>query len=203
MKKNKYVITITRQTGSMGRLIAQKMSEKLGVDYYDRDLVDQAAKKLKFPVSLVDTIEETAKKIKTDLFFGMGYSLGKETSTAQDKIFNAQQDIIRFLAESEACIIVGRCADFALSDVENSMHIYIYAPYEVRVQNCMKELNLDIGEARKLIVAIDEARESYHMNYAGYMPDDIRHKQIMIDSSLLGVEGTADYLAEAVKRKFG
>jgi hypothetical protein len=62
---------------------------------------------------------------------------------------------------------------------------------------------MDVKEARKLIVDVDEARDSYHMNYAGYHPDDKNHKDIMIDSSLLGVDGTAEYLSELVRRKFG
>lgn len=203
MSKSRYVITITRQFGSMGRPIAKEMAKKLGIEYYDRDLVDQAAQKLNLPVSVVNEEEETAKKIDWNPFSRMMYPLGKGISSTQDKIFEAQQNIIKFLAEKETCIIVGRCSDFTLSEMENSVHIYIYAPYEARVEHCVKDLHMDINEARKMIVAVDEARDSYHMNFAGYLPDDKNHKDIMIDSSFLGVEGTADYLVEAVKRKFG
>lgn len=203
MGKRKYVITITRQFGSMGRPIAKKMAQKLGIEYYDRDIVDQAAKKLDLPVSVVDENEESAKKIVTNPFSRMKYPLGKGTDSTQDKIFEVQQNIIKFLAEKETCIIVGRCSDFILSDMENVMNICIYAPYEDRVQHCVNDLHLEINEARKMIVEVDEARDSYHMNYAGYLPDDKNHKDIMIDSSIFGVEGTADYLVEAVRRRFG
>lgn len=203
MGKRKYVITITRQFGSMGRPIAKKMAQKLGIEYYDRDIVDQAAKKLDLPVSVVDENEESAKKIVTNPFSRMKYPLGKGTDSTQDKIFEVQQNIIKFLAEKETCIIVGRCSDFILSDMENVMNIYIYAPYEDRVQHCVNDLHLEINEARKMIVEVDEARDSYYMNYAGYLPDDKNHKDIMIDSSIFGVEGTADYLVEAVRRRFG
>lgn len=202
MGKSKYVVTITRQFGSMGRPIAKKMAEKLGIEYYDRDIVDQAAKKLNLPVSVVDEVEETAKKVKASPFARMMFPLGKGTSNTQDKIFEAQQNIIKFLAEKETCVIVGRCADFTLEEMENAMHIYIYAPYEVRVEHCVKDLNIEVEEARKMIVAIDEARDSYHMQYAGYHPNDKNHKSILVDSSFLGVEGTADFLVDAVKRKF-
>ena len=202
MGKSKYVVTITRQFGSMGRPIAKKMAEKLGIEYYDRDIVDQSAKKLNLPVSVVDEVEETAKKVKASPFARMMFPLGKGTSNTQDKIFEAQQNIIKFLAEKETCVIVGRCADFTLEEMEIVMHIYIYAPYEVRVEHCVKDLNIEVEEARKMIVAIDEARDSYHMQYAGYHPDDKNHKSILVDSSFLGVEGTADFLVDAVKRKF-
>ena len=124
MGKSKYVVTITRQFGSMGRPIAKKMAEKLGIEYYARDIVDQAAKKLNLPVSVVDEVEETAKKVKVSPFARMMFPLGKGTSNTQDKIFEAQQNIIKFLAEKETCVIVGRCADFTLEEMENAMHPY-------------------------------------------------------------------------------
>ena len=203
MTKSKYVVTITRQFGSLGRPIAKRMSEILDIGYYDRDLVDEAAKKLKLPVSVVDKEEESAKKVPLNPFTRMKYPLGKVTSDTQDAIFEAQQNIIQFLAEKETCIIVGRCSDFILEEMKNAMHIYIYAPYDVRVQQSVDNLKMDIQEARQMIVDVDEARDSYHMHYAGYLPDDKNHKDIMIDSSFLGVEKTAQFLAEAVRRKFG
>lgn len=203
MTKSKYVVTITRQFGSLGRPIAKRMSEILDIGYYDRDLVDEAAKKLKLPVSVVDKEEESAKKVPLNPFTRMKYPLGKGTSDTQDAIFEAQQNIIQFLAEKETCIIVGRCSDFILEEMKNAMHIYIYAPYDARVQQSVDNLKMDIQEARQMIVDVDEARDSYHMHYAGYLPDDKNHKDIMIDSSFLGVEKTAQFLAEAVRRKFG
>ena len=88
---SKYTITITREFGSLGRPIAHALSQKLGIEYYDRDIVDQAAKKLNLPVSVVDEVEETAKKVKASPFARMMFPLGKGTSNTQDKIFEAQR----------------------------------------------------------------------------------------------------------------
>lgn len=203
MSHSRYVITITRQFGSMGRPIARKMAEMLGIEYYDRDLVDQAAKKLNLPVSVINEEEEKASSLSKNPFFRMASPLGSGTTATQDKIFEAQQNIIKFLAEKETCIIVGRCADFTLSEMENAIHIYIYASYEVRLEHCIKDLGMEELEARKMIAAVDKARESYHVNFTGYTPDDKSHKDILIDSSLLGVDGTASYLVELIRRKFG
>lgn len=202
MSRSRYVVTITRQFGSLGRPIAKRMSELLGIEYYDRDLVDQAAEKLNLPESVVDEAEESAETVAPFYLRRMQFPLGKGTSGRQDEIFAAQQNIIKFLADKETCIIVGRCSDFILEEMENAVHIFIYAPYEKRVENCVNDLHMDINEARKLIVSVDEARDSYHMHYAGYYPNDEKHKDIMIDSSLLGEEGTAEYLAELIRRKF-
>lgn len=198
----KYVVTITRQFGSLGRPVAKRMSEILGIEYYDRDIVDQAAEKLKLLASVIDQEEERAVKREISPFSHMMFPLGKGTSATQDKIFEAQKNIIQFLAEKDNCIIVGRCSDFILKEEKNSMHIYIYASYEARLKHCIEDLGMEEAEARRMIKKVDEARDSYHMHYAGYLPDDKRFKDILIDSSLFGVEGTAQFLAEAVKRKF-
>ena len=203
MSHSRYVITITRQFGSMGRPIAKRMAEMLGIEYYDRDLVDQAAEKLNLPVSVSKEVEEKANSLAKNPFFRMASPLGSGTTTTQDKIFEAQQNIIKFLAEKETCIIVGRCADFTLSEMENAIHIYIYASYEARLEHCIKDLGMEETEARRMMAAVDKARESYHVNFTGYTPDDKSHKDILIDSSLLGVEGMAEYLVELVKKKFG
>ena len=203
MSHSKYVVTITRQFGSMGRPIAKRMAEILQIEYYDRDLVDQAAEKLNLPVSVINEEEEKANNLSRSSFFRMASPLGSGTSVMQDKIFEAQQNIIRFLAEKETCIIVGRCADFTLSDMENAIHIYIYASYEARLEHCIQDLGMEEAEAKRMIAAVDKARDSYHMNYTGYLPDDKKHKDILIDSSLLGVEGTAEYLVYLIQKKFG
>ena len=146
--------------------------------------------------------EETAKELKNN-YSRMQFPLGRQKSTeVQDKIFEAQKNIINFMAEKESCIIVGRCGDFILSEMENTMHIYIYAPYNIRLQHCTDELGLSVDEGKRMIKKVDEAREAYHLQYAGFKPDDYNHKDLMINSSLLGVDGTAEYLATLIKKKF-
>ena len=152
-----YAITITRQFGSLGRPIAWEMSEILGIEYYDRDIVEETSKKMNLPVSKISEHEET---YSTNLF-SMLLPLGSDSIAKQDEIYNVQKQIIREMAEKESCIIVGRCADYIFRDHRNVLNIYIYAPVD---------------------------------------PDS---KQIMIDSSMLGVRGTAEILAEIVQKRFG
>ena len=110
--KNKYVVTITRQFGSLGRPIARLMSQKLGIDYFDRDIVEEASRKLNLPVSRIDELEERAEKSTSNGFMRMMYPLGTQVSSVQDKVFETQKNIMQFFAERESCIIVGRCSDF-------------------------------------------------------------------------------------------
>ena len=192
-----YIITISREFGSLGRPIARRMSEILGIMYYDRDIVEEVSKQLQLPVPTISDVEERAP----GSYFSMRFPLGNMTSDLQNKVFRAQQDIITELADRESCIIVGRCADYVLREKKNLMRVYIYTSYENKYDNCVNNLSMTPREAKKMIRDVDQARNAYHMRYAGYMPDE--NKDIQIDSAFLGVEGTAWYLSQAAKHRFG
>ena len=192
-----YIITISREFGSLGRPIARRMSEILGVMYYDRDIVEEVSKQLQLPAPTISDVEERAP----GSYFSMRFPLGNMTSDLQNKVFRAQQDIITELADRESCIIVGRCADYVLREKKNLMRVYIYTSYENKYDNCVNNLSMTPREAKKMIRDVDQARIAYHMRYAGYMPDE--NKDIQIDSAFLGVEGTAWYLSQAAKHRFG
>ncbi|SHI07083.1 Cytidylate kinase [Sporobacter termitidis DSM 10068] len=196
--EQKFVVTIARQFGSLGRPIARQVSERLGIEYYDRDIVELTAKDLKLPVSTISDVEESAKSA----FFNMSYPLGMGTTPIQDEIFAAQRKIIIDIAAKGPCIIVGRCADAILSDVKEIINIFIYAPYAARLRNCVETLRMQPDEAKKMIASVDKARESYHRHYCGYSMSDKDYKHVMLDSSLLGVEGTCDVLTEIIKKRF-
>lgn len=196
---NNYVITFTRQFGSLGRQVAQKVSEILEIEYYDRDIVEHAAKKMNLPSS---TVTEAEESVKASLF-NMQYPLGIGTTKIQDKIFETQKELINEYAEKENCIVVGRCADYILRDHPNSLHFFLYASYEERIVNCVNALYLSVAEAKKMIKSVDSARASYHKHYAGYLPGDRNHYDILINTAMLGVDGTAELIAEIAKKKFG
>ncbi|MDY4970360.1 MAG: cytidylate kinase-like family protein [Lachnospiraceae bacterium] len=195
---DKYVITISREFGSLGRPIARRLSELLGIEYYDRDIVDETAKRMNLPVPVISDAEE-----RKSGFFEMIFPLGTETAERQKKLFDVQCDIISRLAARESCIIVGRCADYILADHPNAIHVYIYAPYEDRLANCTGPLGMKKDEAKKMIARVDKARNSYHKHFAKYSQEDPQHKDLIINSSLLGVEGTAQALAAVAEIKFG
>ena len=191
-------MTITRDFGSLGRPIARRLSELLKIEYYDRDIVEETAKKLRLPVSVISNEEEKGSGL-----FNMLFPLGTESSERQEKIFWTQQKIIRDLMDNGSCIIVGRCSDYILSDEKNVMNVYIYAPYEDRYYNCIHTLGMRPEDAKRMIAEVDKARRAYHKQYAKYACNDPDHKDLMISSSLLGVEGTAHLLAEVVRLRFG
>lgn len=195
----KYCITIARQFGSLGRSVAQELSEMLKIEYFDRDIVEETSKKMNLPVSKISSNEE--RSIRSNLF-NMLFPLGTDSTETQDKIFKAQQQIILDIADRHSCIIVGRCADYILRNQKNCINIYIYAPYEARLKNCVNTLNMKPDDAKKMIHDVDKARELYWKRYANYSHADFNHKHLMIDSSLFGVTGTAELLADIIKKKF-
>jgi len=198
MKKH-YVITLSRQFGSLGRPIAKRLAELLNIEFYDREIVEQTAKNLGYPVSVIKDTEESLKT----RFFNMSYPLGNGATEQQDEIFYEQVKIIRDLAEKEPCIIVGRCSDFILGNEKNCYRIYVYAPYEERYRNCVDILRMDQESAKKMIHKVDKARKAYHLHYAGYEPNDPDNQDVLINSGVLGINGTAECLAEIVKIRFG
>lgn len=193
-----YVITISRQFGSMGRSIAQALSRELQIDFYDRDIVEETAKRLGMPVSVISDTEENSKSI----YFRRMYPLGMGITSFKDEVFLVQKNIIRDLAEKGSCIIVGRCAESILADKENRLSVYIYAPYSARLKNCMEKLGMDEATAKKMIREVDRSRELYHRRYCPEFRDAFTDRDLMIDSSRFGVEGTAQLLAHLARAMF-
>lgn len=155
---NKYCISISRQFGSLGRPVAKLLAEKLDVNFYDRDIVEMAAEKQGIPLHEASRIEESASQ-----FAFMKFPLGLGTTEAQDKLFQVESKLIREIAERESCVIVGRCSDSILEDFDNHLSIFVYAPYEDRIVNCVNELGMDPKHAKKMIADVDKARDAYHM----------------------------------------
>ena len=193
-----YVITISRQFGSMGRSIAQALSRELQIDFYDRDIVEETAKRLGMPVSVISDTEENSKSIN----FRRMYPLGMGITSFKDEVFLVQKNIIRDLAEKGSCIIVGRCAESILADKGNRLSVYIYAPYSARFKNCTEKLGMDEATAKKMIREVDRSRELYHRRYCPEFRDAFTDRDLMIDSSRFGVEGTAQLLAHLARAMF-
>ena len=194
----KYVITISRQFGSMGRSIAKRLSENLGIEFLDRDIVEETSKRMGLPVSMISKEEEAYKSG----FLGRVYPLGVGIPSIKDEIYEVQKNIIRDIAAKDSCIIVGRCAEHILQDYQNKLSIYIYASKEQRLKNCIEYLEMDEKTARRMIREVDEARENYHKIYIPGYESPFHGKDFCINSGYFGIEGTAQIISEIVRKKF-
>lgn len=193
-----YVVTISRQFASFGRSIAQKLSQELQIEFYDRDIVEATAKRMGQPIPVISNEEENSHS----MFFSRKYPLGMGVANIQDEIFNVQTNIIRDIAQRESCIIVGRCAGSVLKDQARCLNIYVYSPYECRLKNCTEVLQMDLKTAKKMIKDVDKARENYRYRYCPEVSNAYDGYDIMIDSSRFGVDKTAKILADVVRSTF-
>ncbi len=193
---DQFVVTISREFASLGRTIAERLSEKLGVEFWDRDIVETTAKRLGHSVSVVSNEEETAKNA---IFLRRNEKLSLATYNINDEIFETEKNIILDAAKKSSCIIVGRCSDYILRDYPNHLAVYIYAPYEERLKNCVETLMMDEKSAVKNIRDVDMARTYYQRKYCPGLKSPKDSSHLMIDSSKLGIEGSADLIAQAVK----
>jgi biotin carboxylase/cytidylate kinase len=192
-----YFVTISRQFGCPGKTIAKKMAELLGVEYYDRDILEEVADEMNLPVPRMESDEVEAEYVK------LLFPLGTGTDEEKEKIFEAQQKIILQFAEKNSGIFVGRCADYILRNHDNLFSIYIYAPRETRREFCIKNLHIPAQDADRIMDEADEARVSYSLNYAKVYSQNVENKNIAIDSSLFeSVDETAEVLVSMIRRKF-
>ena len=196
-----FVITIGREFGSLGRQIGLRTAELLGIAYYDRDIVEEVAHRMNMPLQTISREEETAGS-KFGRLSKCLFPLGSGELVLRDKIFSVQECVLNDFADAGPCILVGRCADYVMRRRPRLMKIYIYAPLAVRTQNAMRLMNVGEVDARRMCLDVDRARSAYHRRYSGYDVMDPEQFHLMIDSSLLGVEGTAQLLAHLIREKF-
>ena len=195
---DKYVITISRQFGALGRTIAQHMAMELGIDYFDRDIVEETALRMGLPVSEISKEEERAG----GFFAEKRYPLGMGPVSMQEELFLIQSNIIKDFAAMQSCIIVGRCGDYCLRNADRALHVYVFSPYEKRLENCTSILGMDEKTARDMIKDVDKARDNYRKKYCKDMAGVFDNRDICIDSSKFGAEATAKILCGIARSVF-
>ena len=211
MDKSKLVITIERQYGSGGRIVGKKLAEELGISFYDDEILSMTAEKSAVGEKYFRLADEKAgnnllRKIVGNLRFPAGiFEEPKKEGdvTSPDNLFRFQAEVIRELASEESCVIVGRCADYILEDIPNHLNVFVYAPEEARLKNCVENLQMDPQTAKKMMRDVDAARNRYHKAYIPGWQSVFDHKDLMIDSSRFGIDGTAKILADIVKNQWG
>ena len=199
------VITIGRQYGSLGHEIGERVAELFGIKYYDKAILTEAAKHSGICEEMLKIHDETATNSFLYNLVMDNYSFGISTLPNMDmpisqKVFMAQYNTIQKLAQESPCVIVGRCADYVLQDNKNTVRIFIYCDFEERVKRVMEQNNLSDSKARELIRSKDKQRSSYYNYYSSKKWGKAESYDLCIDSSLLGIEGTAIFIKDFVER---
>lgn len=200
-----FIITIARETGSGGRDIAAKLSDRLDIPFYDRDLLKLASDVSGINEGLFGESDERIGKLEMmtaakSIYKGEVLPPDDDDYVSTQNLFEFQARVIRELAKSEvSCIIVGRCADYLLSDHTDVLRVFIHAPLESRKKNvAYYSLAWSEKEIEKYITKEDKRRADYYHYYTGNDWRDAAHFDISLDSSVLGEDGCVDAIIKAL-----
>ena len=199
------VITIGREFGSGGHEIGMKLAEKLGIKCYDKELLELAAKESGLCEELFASQDEKPTNSFLYSLVMDTYSLGYTNSYVDMPInhmgFLAQFDAIKKLAERESCVIVGRCADYALEDNPYAVSVFIKASLDERVQRIKRIYELNDSKAADLIQKTDKRRASYYNYYSSKKWGEAKSYNLCIDSGLVGIDGAIDMILKFIELK--
>lgn len=197
------VITIGREFGSGGREIGQKLAADLGIKCYDKELLDRAAKDSGLCKEIFENNDEKHNRSFLYSLVMDTYSMGYASSIYGDmpinqKVFLAQFEAIKKLAEEESCVIVGRCADYALSDYPGLLSVFVHGDMDARIARIMRVRNLDAKKAKELIMKTDKQRSSHYNYYTSKEWGNSDSYHLCIDSGKFGIDGTVDMIKLAL-----
>lgn len=203
---NNTIITIGRQYGSGGHDIGKQLAEELNVPFYDKALLERAAK----DSGLCQEIFENHDEKPTNSFLYSlvmdTYSLGYTTSSFSEmplnhKIFLAQFDAIKNIAKEGPCVIVGRCADYALAEFPNVVNVFLHADLQDRIVRIARRHDLTDAKAKDLIIKTDKRRASYYNYYTSKKWGDATGYDLSLNTATLGIDGTIHMIREFVAYK--
>lgn len=200
--ESNFVITVGRQFGSCGKEIGHALAKRFGITFYDKELIALASKESGL---CQEFFEKADEKNSGNLLqaFAAGFTFGPfqyNDFLSNDKLFQIQSDVIRKVADEHSCVIVGRCADYILRDNKRCINIFIHADLEKRVKTVMERQSIPEQEARELVRKMDKTRPNYYNFYSDKEWGVASSYHLSVDSSLLGVEGSVDFIEQFVKK---
>lgn len=189
------VITINRQYGSGGREIGRRLAEVYDIPFYDNEIISRAAKESGFAEAAFENAEERAtNSLLYSIAMGMNIFSTQEIGYAglslDDRIFLAQANVVRKVAESGPCVIVGRCADYILRDRDDLVNLFITAAVDFRIRRSIDIDMLPQAKAAEIVLKKDKTRANYYKYHVGERWDNVLNYDLTIRSDLSGIEGT-------------
>lgn len=194
-----YAITIARECGCGGGAIGEALAEKLGIPFYNRDILRMASDDSGITEQLFASAEEKFKKsllfrVAKDAYRGEVIPPDRDDFVSNENLFRYQAKVMIGLAERENCVMIGRCADFILRDRPNVLRVFIHAPEEIRIQNVRERYHLSEDDARRHLRQVDKRRATYYRAFTGSDWRDASHYDICFDSAHMGQEKILRYI---------
>ncbi len=203
----KYIITIGRQLGSGGRQIGEKLASRLGISFYDKELILIASQESGLGKELFEQADE---KTSYSVFAGLlgldgppGAGIYTGSYLSNEMLFKIQSDVIRELAGKQSCVFVGRCADYVLKDLPRCLNVFISADTEDRVKRIAEIQQIPEKKARDIIEKTDKKRAGYYNYYSNKIWGAAESYHLCINSSVLGIEETVSFIQRFAGERFG
>lgn len=195
-------ISVGCEYASGGAEIGKIIARDLGIEYYDRELIDQIITRVGISQNLLD-LADAGAFVKGRREPGEGSGGSTNYTNLTDRVVFVQKQIVKKLADRSPCVIIGRCSDYILKDRSNVLNVFIYAPLEERIKRTMEYVGCDKKEAMKLIEENDEMYHARYKQITGTYRGDRHNRHIMIDSSLLGIKNTARFIEKLISMDKG
>lgn len=205
--EEKFVVNIGRQLGSGGREIGEKLAARLGIDFYDKELINLASEESGLCREFFEKADEKASQGIIGGLFGLRFpfiSDGAVPATnclSNDALFKVQSDVIRRLASEKSCLFVGRCADYILREHPRCVNVFISASPQDRIARLCRQHAVSESVAEEMMHKADKKRADYYNYYSFKTWGAAETYHLCVDSSVLGIEETVDYVEEFVRRK--
>ena len=198
------IITIGRQFGSGGHEIGEKLAQHYGIKYFDKELLSRAAQESGFCEEMLRNHDERPTNSFLYNLVMDTYTFGYNSSSFVDmpishKVFMAQFDTIKKIAEEEPCVIVGRCADYALQEFKNCLNIFIYADEESKLKRIMAKYDISEDKAKDMMIKKDKQRQSYYNYYSTKKWGRADSYDLCINSGVLGTDGTVKLICQYIE----
>jgi cytidylate kinase len=200
----KRIVTISRQCGSGGRYIGEKLAKELGVVCYDEKLLDMVAKESGFAL---DFVEEKGERITGSLLFNIASSLTYASNvfsgngmSLQDEIYFIQNRIIKEIAERESCVIVGRSADYVLRERDDCLNVFIHADEKSKLERAVKYYHMPEKDAPSILKKNDRARYNHYKYYTDGDWGQAFNYDLCLNSGIFGIDGCVKMIRDAMEQ---
>ena len=200
----KKLVTISRQYGSGGRIIGKLLAEKLGVPFYDKEIIDMAVEESGYSREIIEGAE---LKAKSSFAYSLASALSLNEGAAgsalsvNDKLFLAQFQVIKEIGDTGAGVIVGRCADYVLREMPGVTNIFIYAEYEDRLKRAVDTYGDDPAKVKDTISTYDKARQNYYNYHTGQKWGEFKNYNLAINSSYISEEEAANLIVSYIENR--
>lgn len=202
MENKHIIINVGRQLGSGGHDIARMLATDFDAKYYDREILNLAAKESGFSEKIFEQNDEKKGFIRGLFNMAAPHVSGVyESGFSQENLFKFQSDAIRKAAQKGSCVFVGRCADYVLRDFENVVNIFITASMHDRVERILQKRKVTPPEAKQIILQAESKRAAYYNYYTGKKWGHAESYDLCVNTSILGMEATEKMIAEFIRKK--